>query len=157
MRTYTGSVWAEEQLYICDSGDPYSRSDSIDFAEDQSGVYPGFGIILFATPEHYGTIQVTVAVHDTDPGSCNENWTRVVEGTFATDAGELRVLGAEMNEATDELDQPLTPPGACTVHLRLHIKSSPIPEDHTWDQVGAQCLIQIWTTAHSAGMHPSLI
>ncbi|TQF74124.1 hypothetical protein FK531_05595 [Rhodococcus spelaei] len=150
MRIYTGTVWAEEQVFICDSGDPFSRSESIDFNNSGVGPFSGQGIILFAIPEYYGSIQVTVQVHDSDPGLDAETWSRVAEGNFATDLGELRVLGAEMNEATGELDQPLTSAGAYVAHLRLHVRPLPVPEQHTWEDIGAVCLVQLWITGGAA-------
>lgn len=63
MLTRTGTAWSENQFYICDSGDPFDRPSSIDFDTPPIDLDFGFGAAMVGTPDHYGTIDVTVVLH----------------------------------------------------------------------------------------------
>ncbi|MFJ9738589.1 hypothetical protein [Streptomyces sp. NPDC101166] len=103
------------------------------------------GVIVVMTGIHTGDVDVTVALHQTEPAPDNGEWQEIVEISASSVSGELSVRG--MMDDLEEEHPALSFDGPGEYRLRIHARGRDTAVDLAPDEVTEWYLIQSWPSS----------
>jgi hypothetical protein len=100
------------------------------------------GVITVMTGIHTGDVDVTVALHHSEPSPDTGDWQEIVEISAHSASGELTVRGI-MDDLDEELPV-LSHHGPGNYRLRVHARGRDTAVDMTPDEVTEWYLVHVW-------------
>ncbi|MET8980970.1 hypothetical protein ABZX85_35745 [Streptomyces sp. NPDC004539] len=100
------------------------------------------GVIVVTTGIHTGSVDVDIALHETEPAPDDGAWEEIVEISARSVSGDLQVRG--MMDDLDEELPVLAFQGPGDYRLRLHARGRDTAIDLAPDEITEWYLVQVW-------------